>query len=1508
MPDDATGPQSAPLTPAAALLRQGVAAHRDGDLPQAAQAFEQVLAQNPGNPDALLLLGTVRIDQGDTGAAAALIGQALRLRPDFPPALRAQASLWRDQGRIAEAHALLRRALRRLPDDPAIRTELALTLYQAGRPEEAIPLYQSLIGRNPRDVPLLVNLGRALRAAGDFAGAEAAYRRALAGAPEEPEVHNNLGNVLLAQGDAPAAIAAYRSAIARRPDYANAHYNLGMALLAAGELAEGWRECAWRLVSAPATAGMARAVPVWTGEPMPHQTLLLRAEQGQGDTIQFVRYAPLAAQRSGAHVVLEVQRSLVPLLTGLPGVAAVVAQGDPLPECDRVCPLLTLPEVFGTVTATIPAGEPYLHPPADRVAGWQVRLAGVPGLKVGLVWAGEPNLGNQTLLDRRRSLPLAALAPLAAVPDTVFVSLQKGAAAAQARQPPAGMVLLDWTADLHDFADTAALIGALDLVISVDTAVAHLAGALGRPVWLLNRSDSDWRWGFAGETTPWYPSMRLFRQPRPGDWTDPVQRVAAALADRPALEPVRPAGTPPEIGLVLRDALADQQAGRTETALRRYQDVLRADPDQPDALYLSGMVHLAAGRMEPGIELVQHALRQRPDFPAARFNLGMAFHALDREAEAVEQFRTAIALEPGMAEAHAALGGSLHRLAQMPEALAALRRALELRPDDAATLLNHGVVTQALGNIEAAIDSYRRAIALNPGSVDAHNNLGTALAATLDLQGAIASYRQALALDPGHAQTHTNLGIALLQVGQYREGWLEWAWRFQTSQGRREVRGFHQPEWDGGPLPDGTLLLHAEQGLGDTIQFARYVPLAAARAGGRVILEVQGELVRLLHGLPGVAAVLPRGAALPAFDRHCALASLPGLFDTTPESVPADIPYLKVSRGAAMTWRERLRGLRGIRVGLVWAGNAGLGSKTHNPVDSQRSLSLDALAPLGRVPGVSLISLQKGPSSARAIPPPPGMVLHDWTDELHDVAETGALIACLHLVITVDTAMAHLAGALGRPVWLLNRHHPDWRWLLGREDSPWYPTLRQFRQATPGDWGPVIEAVAACLARMAAGPPENEPFEHGNARFRQGDYPAAAAAFRQVLAINPRHAGARGNLSVALLTQLRPDEAERQARDALREAPDSQPLRLRLGIALHGLGRFDEAVAVLREAVALKPEDADAHSALGNALSAAGDLAGSIAAHRRALALRPDNDLLHANLGYTLLAAGEWAEGWREHEYRADRPRLSAPRWQGERLAAGPLLLRHEQGYGDTIQFARFAPLAAGRAGVPTVLTAPSALCGLVAGLPDVTVLPADDKLPAAEREYPLLSLPLLFGTEAATIPAAVPYLHPDPAAVAHWRQRLPAGRRRVGLAWAGNPRLGRTSLYATDRRRSLPEGALAALAGLPEVAFVSLQVGPAPAAGLAMTDWTAELRDFAATAALVAALDLVISVDTAVAHLAGALGRPVWLLNRFDADWRWLAGRTDSPWYPTLRQFRQPHPGDWPAVLAQVRAALAAA
>jgi hypothetical protein len=390
---------------------------------------------------------------------------------------------------------------------------LATTLRGLTLLEQAQAMAEVAVQLLPREPEATLCLASVLHDRADYRGAVGLYRQALEAVPLHAGALSSLGNSLRAMGRLSEALAVHDRAVAAAPDDAEIRYSRAAALLAAGDFAAGWPEHEWRWRRRLwRDRGFGAA---WRGEDIAGRTILLHAEQGLGDTLQFVRYAPMVAAL-GARVVLEVQAPLVRLMRGLAGVARVVARGDALPAFDVHCPLLSLPLAFGTVPETVPAAIPYLF--ADAVALWDSRLP-AGGKRVGLVWAGSPHTDDAGahLIDRRRSLGLAELAPLWDVGGVHLVSLQKDCAA-----PPG---LVDLMGQVGDFADTAALVSGLDLVVSVDTSVAHLAGALGRPVWLLSRYDACWRWLCGRDDSPWYPGMRIYQQERPLDWSGVVARV-----------------------------------------------------------------------------------------------------------------------------------------------------------------------------------------------------------------------------------------------------------------------------------------------------------------------------------------------------------------------------------------------------------------------------------------------------------------------------------------------------------------------------------------------------------------------------------------------------------------------------------------------------------------------------------------------------------------------------------------------------------------------------------------------------------------------------------------------------------------------------------------------------------------------------------------------------------------------------------------------------------------------
>jgi tetratricopeptide (TPR) repeat protein len=487
-------------------------------------------------------------------------------------------------------------------------------------------------------------------------------------------------------------------------------------------------------------------------------------------------------------------------------------------------------------------------------------------------------------------------------------------------------------------------------------------------------------------------------------------------------------------------------------------DVADAEALLPQGLALDAAV--AAARAAP---LLQQVAQARPGFAHPCRDLAQllpdALHLV------AAQFRACRRLAPQderLAFAYADFLRDSGRAAAAAVLRALLRRAPGFGP--AHNLF--GMALLDLGDMPGAIAALQRAVARDATDAAAWSNLGVALKIEGRFAESFAAHDRAVARAPQDAQVRLNRAVALLRAGRMAEAWPDYESRLRPGTGARFPRARLLPGI--GTLPNlagSTVLVWHEEGFGDTLQFARYLPLLAA-LGARVAALVPPELARLFATLDGVAEILTAAAEIPAFDWHCPFFSLPRAFGTTLSTIPGRVPYLRADRAEADTWAERLP-RAGLRVGLVWAGQARPWLPGFATLDARRSCGLAALAPLAEVPGLSLVSLQKGPAAAEAQAPPAGMTLADPMPLVADFAATAAIVANLDAVVSVDTAVAHLAGALARPVFLLDRYDGCWRWLAGREDSPWYPTLRVFRQPRIGDWAPVVEHVAIALAMMA---------------------------------------------------------------------------------------------------------------------------------------------------------------------------------------------------------------------------------------------------------------------------------------------------------------------------------------------------------------------------------------------------------------------------------------------------------
>jgi len=506
---------------------------------------------------------------------------------------------------------------------------------------------------------------------------------------------------------------------------------------------------------------------------------------------------------------------------------------------------------------------------------------------------------------------------------------------------------------------------------------------------------------------------------------------------------------------LLNSAIRHHRESRSDDAERICRQLLKSHPESHKALSLLALLTAESGNYETALSLIQKALQLSPSSAYYHNLFGHIQSQAGQIAAAELSLRRAIEFDPNLAEAYFNLGAVYQVEEKIDAATDCFRRALKLNPNNVSVLIRLGNILLAKKNEESLIH-FERAVQIDPQRADARGCLVLAHLSMAALQSdrretekMFDSYRRALAIQPDHIEAHWNLSNELLRYGNLLEGWKQYEWRWKWPQFTSRRHNFLEPIWRGAPLNGARVLLHAEQGLGDTIQFVRYAPMVSEK-GGEVILEVDSSLHRLLSWMPGMRQVIIAGERLPDFDIHCPLMSLPLAFGTTLETIPASVPYIRVDLGHHAMWKKRIEGA-GFNVGLVWAGNPA------HTRDRRRSIALKSFAPLAQAKGVRLFSLQKGPAAEEATQRPAGMNLIDWTSSIVDFADTAAIIAEMDLVISVDTSVAHLAGAMGKPTWILVPWPSDWRWMLDREDSPWYPTARLFRQAETEKWEPVIE-------------------------------------------------------------------------------------------------------------------------------------------------------------------------------------------------------------------------------------------------------------------------------------------------------------------------------------------------------------------------------------------------------------------------------------------------------------------
>ena len=1021
------------------------------------------------------------------------------------------------------------------------------------------------------------------------------------------------------------------------------------------------------------------------------------------------------------------------------------------------------------------------------------------------------------------------------------------------------------------------------------------------------------------------------------------------------------------------------------------------------------------------------------------FQKAILLHQQHKLPEAEHLYRRILTENPDHFDASHMLGVIAYDAGRPDEAIHFFERALQTKSTFAPLHLNHANALLALQRLDEALESYDKALRLKPDYFKALYNRGVALKEQKRFSEALVSYDAAISIKADDPHAHWNKALTELLLGHFAEGLRSYEWRKLTAQPMGN-RTYPKPLWLGeDDIAGKTILIHWEQGLGDTIQFCRYVPLLA-QMGAHVLFAPQTSLKRLMSPLANVCDIVDATDPHLEFDHHCPLLSLPLAFKTDLATIPDQSPYLQADSDLILKWRRAL-GETGFKIGICWQGST-------RRIDAGRSFPLRQFAALSAIPGVRLISLHKGEGEGQLHEIPEGMVVEtlgpDFDSGPDAFTDTAAVMTCCDLVITSDTAVAHLAGALGIKTWVALKYVPDWRWLLDREDSPWHPTMRLFRQKSMGDWDGVFadirEALESLLqfsepsstksrpapaviagARLGRGTipvsrstymetprepaqeisqnrdglqtelsgeaviahtnllqravllhqeghlsaakklysqvlktsPENFDALHllGALAFQNRSLHEAIAFFERALKINPHFAPLQFNLGNALkelgefgkaiqiydkAISIHPDYPEAfnnrgvtlQNLKKLHEALASYERAIAVqpkyaeafynrGIVLKELNRLDEAVESYGRAISIRPDYAEAFYNRGIALKELNRFDEALASYDKAISVQPDYADACWNKGLLNLLLGRLQEGFSLYEARKLKSEPSGartypkPLWLGEDDLAGKTILIHwEQGLGDTIQFCRYVLLLA-KMGAKVLFAPQTSLKRLMSALATVCALvDATDPHLEFDHHCPLLSLPLAFKTDLATIPSQSPYLQADPDLILKWRQALGENGFKIGICWQG-------SAGKVDAGRSFPLRQFAALSGVPGIRLISLHKGEGEGQlhdlpeGMVVetlgSDFDSGPDAFTDTAAVMKCCDLVITSDTAVAHLAGALGIKTWVALKYVPDWRWLLDREDSPWYPTMRLFRQKSIGDWDGVFADIREALGA-
>jgi tetratricopeptide (TPR) repeat protein len=1462
------------------FVELGTIYYKLGELKAAEFYYEEALEIRPMNFSANFNLGIICRKKQECEKAIGYFRNAVLVNPGNFLALYNIGYCYQQLNDDVNAINYYKKSLNENPVSPEASFALG-NMYKKNRDwKKAKEYFKASLRIKPNQPNVLTNLGIVFHYLGKFEDSKNILKEVLSLEPENPDAKVNLATTFFELGRFEKSEELYSEVLKKNNNDAITHFNYSLLLFAVGKYKEALDEYEWRIKT------WDREIPLpgtkfWKGESLKSKKIVVLAEQGLGDAIQFVRYLS-KLKELGAYVVLQTWRPLCKLFAENNLADEVTEEVNEIHDADYKVFLMSIPKIIKQFPCN--CNSPYLKiNPVET----EFKLNTHNKLKVGIVWRGSP----EHMYDFKRSVKLELFEKIYKNNEVVFYSLQKNVSEEE-RAELVKIGITDLSDKLNSFYDTAQFIEQLDLIISIDSAVAHLAGAMGKVVWMPVSKISDWRWGTSGRTTEWYKSMKLYRQNETGQWNKVFQKINHDLEQKVMLHKKE---QEQQLALLKSYGLKLYDDGKIKSALIYFEKYLENNPEDCTVLLATGLIEKEVENYSLSIKYLEKLFENCPDEKAGLLELARLENRFGNK-KAAEKYYLQL-----------------------------------IQKDNNSEYLNEfGCVLQGNGRYEEAEKYLEKAIEQN-NNVGYLLNYANNLYFTKKFDSAIEIYDKAIAQDDLVA-AHVGKSFTYLTQKDFKNGFAEYEYVLS-----KEI---FEPDdikkWEGEEAAGKRILIYTEQGIGDSIQFMRFLKNVKEK-GLYVIIGTTQALKPFFETSPFVDEVTTQKTN--DADYYSSIMNLPKVFGLENEAdFKQTDEIFKVDESLKNSW-ERVLKKGMLNVGLAWHTD----SKT--PTSKRRSMDKEALSLLLSNKEINFLIFEKDSHDTFLAEAEKNFSnIQIINESLWDVA---AIISNLDLVISVDTALLHISASMNIPTWVLLPKYCDWRWTFDGETSYWYKNAKLYRQTEEGNWGGLIKKVNKDLHEISVkivekiSPEkifaetetylangdlktaetllsdyifqfEDNPefcFKLAFVKQRLGKLEEAVKYYSALLEITPENFDALNNIGVALKDLGHYSAANRFLKIALLISKDKPAVYNNLGLISDAQGKLDEAIDYFTRAIKLDSNFIDAELNLANTYMYKQKFNDALDLLTGILTGNSDNAQANFNKSLLYLMTGEYEKGFKYYEWRRKLDNYTKRSFSKEELTnqnvdGKKILLYDEQGYGDTIQFSRFVKLLKNK-GAEIILQTHAALTPLMENCVGVDkAIPResfDDAGIDYDYHFPLLSLPNYFSLSKEECRMDESYLRVDESKSKYFKRRFFNNNKiKVGLVWEG-----KTPLFNAHRSSSIEDFAAFQYIGA-GFKFYSLQVGKAAARDrqkmeyLGIKDLSEAIKDFSDTAAILKNLDLMITIDTSVVHLAGALNVKTYLLLSAKADWRW--GIEDNTiWYPEIEIFRQKELNNWKDVINKV-------